>query len=67
MLHINRFIDRIKSLEAKQAKTLTMTLREAKDLHGDITKVLLLLEEVRSQNTPEDDTPQIVEINGGKF
>ena len=66
MIHINRFIDKIKMLEAKQTKQLTMSLREAKDLHSDITKLLLVLQEMQTKK-PDDDTPQEVEITGGNF
>jgi len=50
MIHINKFIDKIKMLESRQAKNLTMSLQEAKDLHADITKLLLVLEELHSKN-----------------
>ena len=38
-LHINRFIDSIKAAESRGSKDLLMTLRDARDLHGDITKL----------------------------
>lgn len=67
-LHINRFIDKIKSLESKNAKQMTMTIQEARDLHGDITKLLLALQEIhRRQQEKANEEPQEVELNGGKF
>jgi hypothetical protein len=48
-LHINRFVDAIKAAESRGQRDLTMNLRDAKDLHGDITKLLLTLEGMRSQ------------------
>ena len=66
MIHINRFIDKIKGLESKQAKQLTMTMREAKDLHGDITKLLLVLQALQTVEE-ETDEVQKVEISGGDF
>lgn len=69
MIHINRFIDKIKMLESKQTKQLTMSIREAKDLHGDITKLLLVLQTLQTK-PPEDGKPgkvEKVEINGGKW
>lgn len=69
-IHINRFIDKIKTLESKQAKQLTMTMREAKDLHGDITKLLLALQEIQMRiqaQQAESNEVQQVEISGGDF
>ena len=69
-IHINRFIDKIKTLENKQAKQLTMTMREAKDLHGDITKLLLALQELQllmQKQQEESAEVQQVEISGGDF
>lgn len=67
-IHINRFIDKIKSLESKNAKQLTMSIQEAKDLHGDITKLLLALHEIqrRAQEKKSEDVTKI-EITGGDF
>ena len=37
-LHINRFIDLIKAQESRGGRDVTLSLRDAKDLHADITK-----------------------------
>jgi uncharacterized protein Smg (DUF494 family) len=65
-LHINRFIDSIKSSEARGQRDLQISLRDAKDLHSDITKLLLTLEQLRDQNTAAAE-PMIIEIQGGSF
>jgi hypothetical protein len=65
-LHINRFIDRLKAAESRNQRDFTMTLVEARDLHSDITKLLLALQEVSAKNT--EATQEIkVEITGGSF
>ena len=66
MIHINKYIDKLKMLESKQSKTITMTMREAKDLHGDITKLLLVLQTLQTPKE-ESDEVQYVEISGGDF
>jgi hypothetical protein len=68
MIHINRFIDRIRSTEARQARDVIMSLNEARDLHADITRLLLALEQQRlaSQASPTPETVT-VEIQGGSF
>jgi len=64
-LHINRFIDSIKAAESRGQKDLVMPMRDAKDLHGDITKLLLALEQSRQQATV--NTPIEVVLSGGSF
>jgi hypothetical protein len=65
-LHIHRFIDLIKSVESRNQKELHMSLRDAKDLHGDITKLLITLEQMRAHRV-QDTTPVDMQISGGSF
>ena len=65
-LHINRFIDNIKAHEARGQRDFTMSMRDAKDLHGDITKLLLAVEQLRGQAAPKDEVIE-VQIDGGGF
>ena len=68
-LHINRFVDRIKAADARQQRDFTMTMSEAKDLHADITKLLLALQNLHEQSTaiPPANPATDLEINGGTF
>lgn len=67
-LHINRFIDNIKAHESRGQKDFTMTMRDAKDLHADITKLLLTLETLHNKNPASTKEEVItVEITGGGF
>lgn len=65
-LHINRFVDSVKAHEARGQRDFTMSLRDAKDLHADITKLLLALEDTRRQLVAQNEPIQI-EIAGGDF
>lgn len=65
-LHIHRFIDSIKAAESRGSRDLIMTVREAKDLHSDITKLLVTLEQLRSTSTTQDSVVA-VQISGGSF
>ena len=65
-LHIHRFVDLIKSTEARGQRDVFMSLREAKDLNADITKLLLTLETLREQQDKKDEVIQ-VELAGGSF
>ena len=65
-LHINRFVDNIKAHESRNARDFTMSLRDAKDLHADITKLLLTLQGMRDMQTAGPEVIQ-VELTGGGF
>jgi len=65
-LHIHRFVDSIKAHEARGQRDFSMPLRDAKDLHADITKLLLTLEQMRAQQTRSADVVE-VQITGGSF
>lgn len=65
-MHINRFVDRIKAVESRGQKDFTMSMNEARDLHADITKLLLALQQVR-ETAPQDTTTVVMEMDGGKF
>jgi len=69
-LHINRFIDRIKASDSRGQKDFIMSMSEAKDLHADITKLLLALHvshEQQAQQTAGSTQSQTIEIDGGSF
>ena len=66
MIHINRFIDKIKALESKQSKDFVMSMRDAKNLHGDITKLLLALQELQ-HTQPKESEATTIEVDGGTF
>lgn len=65
-LHINRFVDAIKAAESRGQRDLTMSMRDARDLHADITKLLFTLEQLRSQPAADSQVVQ-VELQGGTF
>ena len=65
-LHINRFIDSIKAAESRGQKDLVMPMRDAKDLHADITKLLITLEQIREQQSRGAEVVE-VQITGGSF
>lgn len=67
-LHIHRFVDLIKATESRGQKTISMPLRDAKDLHADITKLLLTLEDYRQQAQSQqvNETLEVI-VEGGSF
>jgi len=65
-LHINRFIDSIKAAESRGQKDLVIPMRDAKDLHGDITKLLLALEQSRREQSVINEPIEVI-LSGGSF
>ena len=65
-LHIHRFVDSIKAHESRGQRDFTMPMRDAKDLHADITKLLITFEQIREQQTRGAEVVE-VQITGGSF
>lgn len=68
-LHINKFIDRIKAAESRSQRDVTLTINEARDLHADITKLLIGVQELQQQllTSQQEQSVISVELDGGKF
>lgn len=70
MIHINKFIERLQGFDARASKDFIMPLKDAKDLHADITRLLLALETARESTSmvkKDQDEVITVEIGGGSF
>jgi len=65
MIHINNFIDKIKFFEARNSKDFVISLAEAKNLHSDITKLLIALHEI--EKTPPVNVSNNNEMSGGNW
>lgn len=61
-LHINRFVDLVKAHEARGQRDLSMPIKDAKDLHSDITKLLLTVTELQRQLL-EQRQQDVIEVN----
>lgn len=67
-IHIQKFIERVQGFEARAAKDFTMSMKDAKDLHADITKLLLTLNNLREVAVAAQQNDTItVEVEGGSF
>jgi hypothetical protein len=68
MIHIQRFIERLQGFEARGARDFTMPIRDAKDLHADLTRLLIALQAAReSAVDTAQDSAITVEMKGGSF
>ena len=65
--HINRFIDRLRQAENRQQRDLVITISDARDLHADITRLLLSLEQSRQQVSSRTEEPPEIQVSGGTF
>ena len=65
-MHIARLLDRIKAADSRQQRDITMTVNEARDLHADITRLLLALEQAHQTVEKPQETTDIA-ITGGSF
>jgi hypothetical protein len=68
-MHLQRFVDRVRAFESRGAKDFTMPMTDAKDLHADITRLLITLQTLQESQEKPNETPGIVEvqIQGGTF
>ena len=67
-LHLQKFVDRVRGHEARGTKDFVMTLAEAKDMHADITRLLLELHNLREQaSKPQKEEIITVQVGGGSF
>ena len=64
-LHIRKFIERLEHLESRGQKDFNCSIQDARRLRSELTTLLLDLEELRRQPTP-DEVIQ-VEIAGSSF
>lgn len=67
-IHLQKFIERVRSNDARGGKDFVMPMKDAKGMAADLTELLL---ELRTLQTAalQGQTDQIIEIklDGGKF
>ena len=68
-IYLQKFVDRVRGLEARGAKDLTMSMTDAKDLHADITRLLVDLQNLRENTMLKDTGEEVitVKMDGGSF
>lgn len=67
-LHLQKFVDRVRGHEARGSKDFIMSMADAKDLHADITRLLIDLQNLREQ-TANSSTEEVITLtmDGGSF
>jgi hypothetical protein len=68
-IHLQKFVDRVRGHEARGARDFVMSMADAKDLHADITRLLIDLQTLQETTvkTPQKDEVVTVQMNGGSF
>jgi hypothetical protein len=69
-IHLSKFIERVQGQQSRGARDFIMSLKDAQDLHADITRLLLELQALREHavTTLQKDTEVItVKMDGGTF
>ena len=68
MIHIQKFIERLQGFEARGARDFTMPIKDAKDLHADLTRLLIALQAARESAVNAAQESEItVDMKGGAF
>lgn len=67
LLHINKFVDRVRAMESRPQRELTMSLVEARDLHADITRLLVIVQDLHEQAQASTPGPVDLQVDGGGF
>lgn len=67
-VHLQKFVDRVRGHEARGARDFVMSMADAKDLHADVTRLLLVLQTLQEQAKTEAKEEVItVQMDGGSF
>jgi hypothetical protein len=66
-IHLQKFVDRVRGAEARGSKDFTMSMTDAKDLHADITRLLIVLQTLQQSQTTANESVFEVQIQGGTF
>jgi len=67
-MHLQKFVDRVRGFESRGIKDFTMSMTDAKDLHADITRLLIELQVLREHVVAKvDDQVLEVKVSGGTF
>jgi len=67
-IHLSKFVERVQGQQARGARDFIMSMKDAQDLHADITRLLLELRALREQTVQTLQQEEItVKMDGGTF
>ena len=67
-IHLQKFVDRVRGHEARGTRDFVMSMADAKDLHADITRLLIDLQSLQETTVkiPQEEVIT-VKMDGGSF
>ena len=67
-IHLQKFVDRVRGHEARGSRDFVMSMADAKDIHADITRLLIDLQTLRETTVKSSQEDVVtVQIAGGSF
>ena len=66
MIHIQRFVERLQGSDARGSREFVMSMTDAKNLHADITRLLLQCQSLQHAHKTDDQVIE-VQVQGGGF
>jgi len=59
----------VRGFEARGAREFTMSIQDAKDLHADITRLLIDLQNFRENTAKKEPDDEVIrlQVDGGSF
>lgn len=69
-IHLSKFIERVQGQQARGSRDFIMSMKDAQDLHADITRLLLELQtlrELQTTNAQSDSETITIQMDGGRF
>lgn len=67
MIHLQKFLERVRGGEARGGKDFIMPMSEAKGMHADLTELLLELRLLKEAKLAQKEEVIEVKIGGGGF
>ena len=69
-IHLSKFIERVQGQQARGSRDFIMSMKDAQDLHADITRLLLELQtlrELQTTNAQSNSETITIQMDGGRF
>jgi hypothetical protein len=66
MIHIQRFVERLQGSDARGSREFVMSMTDAKNLHADITRLLLQCQQLQNIQQSAEQVIE-VQVQGGGF
>lgn len=66
-IHLRAFNEKVKVMNQTQAKSLTLTAAEARNIHSDLFALLTHLAELSQRSVAPEEETTTIQMDGGRF